>query len=457
MPWTRALARRGSRWLSGASAPQSASVREEARAIAARHLPSALFHVSDIVPDHAMGSWIVEAGTGRKFLDFTTGIGVTNLGHCHPRVVEAIQQQAAKVIHAQQNVFDVSLPVAELCTRLAKVMPDGLDTFLFVNSGSEAAENAVKVARAYTGRPNVIAFTGSYHGRTYGAMALTSSKTVYMAGFSPLMPGVRFAPFPYWASMKHMGLSPEAVGQWALEQVEWVLKTQTAPGETAAMILEPILGEGGFVVPPQGFLEGLREICDRHSILLVFDEVQSGMGRTGQWWAHETLGRARPDMVVFAKGIASGMPMGGIAARPELFSKCTPASLGGTYGGNPIAAAAACATIDAMREEGVLRNAAERGAQLSQRLHALAKKQPSAVLEVRGKGLMMGVEFDPRHKGMASRVAKFAQEEGLLLMTAGAREVVRFLPPLTVNEEEVNQGFDAFERAVARAQGASQP
>jgi len=386
-------------------------------------------------------------------LDFTTGIGVTNTGHCHPRVVRAIQEQAARLVHGQQNVFAANLPLARLCDRLAKVTPTGLDMFLFVNSGSEAVENAVKVARAHTGRQNVVAFQGGYHGRTYGAMALTSSKSVYGVGFGPLMPGVRTTYYPDCLHCPGGGKGRRAGGEccgWWHEQLLWTLKTQTDPSDTAAVIVEPVLGEGGFLTPPAGFFDALRRVCDDRGILLIVDEVQSGAGRTGHWWAHQGLmsEHLRPDIMVFAKGIASGMPLGGIAARPELFAKCPPASLGGTYGGNPVAAAAAVATIDAIEEDGMIENARAMGERLAEGLREVQRQCGDALLDVRGRGLMMAVEFGAGHPGIAGRVARAAAERGVLLMTAGARDIIRFLPPLNVTAAEVDAAVAAFGEAV---------
>jgi len=450
------------------------------------HTPKAVVHFNDLVVSSASGSWLTMAD-GAKYLDMNSGIGVTSTGHCHPRVVEAVQKQAAKVAHAQQNIFGAHEPLVELVDRLLGVVPPHLDRFFFCNSGAEAVDNAVKVARAATGRPNIIAFDGGFHGRTIGAMALTSSKTVYRQGFAPLMPGAFFAPYPYclWCKTQHAGaMSGYHVAPYCepfddpgaraccgtpLEALKWMLKMQTAPSETAAIILEPVLGEGGFLTPPPGFMAALRALCNEHGILLIADEVQSGAARTGSWWGHAQFdgGAMQPDILVFAKGIASGYPMAGLAARGRLFDNLAPGTLGGTYGGNAVAAAAAVATIDVINEEKLAENAAVRGTQLMQGLVSLAQQQP-CIIDVRGRGLMVGVEFGSPHTtqsggvpqpcppGFASAVTKATAKRGVLTMTAGAREAIRFLPPLTVSEEEIALALKVFGEAVAEVAAAHQ-
>jgi 4-aminobutyrate aminotransferase len=278
-----------------------------------------------IVAERAEGAYIYDRD-GTRYLDFTCGIGVTNTGHCHPAVVQAIQEQAAKLLHGQVNII-FHPPLLELAQELRTIVPEPLDCFFFSNSGAEAVEGAVKLARHATGRPNIIVFQGSFHGRTALTMALTTSKTVYRVGYQPLPAGVFVAPYPY---AYRYGWSPEEAEAFCLREVEFLLKTQTAPTETAAILVEPVLGEGGYVVPPPGFLKGLRWICDEHDILLIVDEVQSGFGRTGKWFAIEHFGTP-PDIMIMAKGLASGLPLSGIAARRELMARWIPGSHGGTY------------------------------------------------------------------------------------------------------------------------------
>jgi 4-aminobutyrate aminotransferase len=290
--------------------------------------------IFNFVADRAEGSYIY-TDDGRKFLDFTCGIGVTNTGHCHPKVVEAIREQAGNFIHAQANIV-IHKPMLQLVEELRRITPPSIDSYYFANSGAEALENAVKIARVATGRQNVIVFSGSFHGRSSGTMALTTSKTVYRTGFGPLPSGVFVSPFPYAFRLK---MTEAEASEYALEQLEYLLASQTAPKETAAILIESVLGEGGYVVPPKSFMKGLREICDRHKILLIFDEVQSGFGRTGKWFAFEHF-EVEPDIITAAKGIASGMPLSGVFTSTDLMLKLDVGSIGGTYGGNAVACAA---------------------------------------------------------------------------------------------------------------------
>src|SRR5512141_2480032 len=350
------------------------------------HMSPVWGRIFSFVADRAEGSYIYTSD-GRKLLDFTCGIGVTNTGHCHPKVVEAIREQAGLFVHAQANIV-IHKPMLQLIEELRTIVPPSIDGFFFSNSGAEAVEGAVKLARAATGKQNVIVFSGSFHARTAGTMALTTSKTIYRAGFGPLPSGVFVAPFPY---AFRLGMSDEQASAYALEQLEYLLASQTAPRETAAILIEPVLGEGGYVVPPVSFMKGLREICDRHGILLIFDEVHSGFGRTGKWFALEHFGVV-PDIITAAKGLASGMPLSGVFSRTDLMKKWETGSHGGTYGGNAVACAAGVASIQAMREENMLANAAERGIQLMTGLRKF-QEEYSQIGDVRGKGLMIGTEF----------------------------------------------------------------
>src|SRR5688572_24835955 len=298
------------------------------------HMAPVWTRIFNFVADRAEGSYIY-TDDGRKLLDFTCGIGVTNTGHCHPKVVEAIREQAGLFLHAQANIV-IHKPMLQLIEELRKVVPAELDSFFFANSGAEALENAVKIAKVATGRPNVIVFNGSFHGRTHATMALTTSKTIYRTGFGPLPAGIYVSPFPY---AFHMNMSEEEASQYALEQLEYLLASQTAPKETAAILIETILGEGGYIAPPKSFMKGLREICDKYGIMLILDEVQSGFGRTGKWFAFEHYD-ILPDIMTVAKGIASGMPLSGVFTRTDIMKKLETGSIGGTYGGNAIACAA---------------------------------------------------------------------------------------------------------------------
>ena len=410
------------------------------------HMSPVWGRIFDFVAERAEGSYIYTTD-GRKLLDFTCGIGVTNTGHCHPKVVEAIREQAGNFLHAQANIV-IHKPMLQLIEELRKIVPPSMDGFFFSNSGAEAVEGAVKLARAATGKQNIIVFNGSFHGRTAGTMALTTSKTIYRAGFGPLPSGVFVAPYPY---AFRLGMSEEQASQYALHALEELLLSQTAPKETAAILIEPVLGEGGYVVPPVSFMKGLREIADKNGILLIFDEVQSGFGRTGKWFASEHFGVV-PDIMTVAKGIASGMPLSGVFSRLDLMKKWDVGSHGGTYGGNAVACAAGVATIRAMREEKMIENAAARGVQLMTGLRKLQEEYPQ-IGDVRGLGLMIGTELvDTKgrpDKNLSKALAHASEERDLLLLTCGTYDnTIRWIPPLNVTSEQINDGLEAFGEAL---------
>jgi 4-aminobutyrate aminotransferase len=386
--------------------------------------------------------------TDRRYLDFTAGIGVTSTGHCHPRVVEAAQRQVATLIHGQYTTV-MHQPLRLLTERLSEVLPNGLDSLFFVNSGSEAVEAALRLARHATGRTNVVVFQGSFHGRTIGAASMTTSGTKFRAGFGPLMSGVAVAPFPF---AFRYGWDEATATRFALRELDYVLATQSAPAETAAFVVEPVLGEGGYVPASAEFLAGLRERADRHGILLIVDEVQTGFGRTGRFWGHDHFG-VRPDVLITAKGLASGFPLSAIAAPHDVMSRAWPGSQGGTYGGNAVACAAASATLDVIQDEGLVANAAARGAELADGLRKVAA-DTDGIGDVRGLGLMLASEFvgadgDPDPVA-AARAQQAAAERGLLLLTCGALgNVVRMIPPLVVTPEQVDDALAIWAAAVA--------
>jgi 4-aminobutyrate aminotransferase len=417
------------------------------------HMTPAYSRIFNFVADRAEGSYIYTAD-GRKFLDFTCGIGVTNTGHCHPKVVEAIREQAGSFIHAQANIV-IHKPMLQLIEELRKITPPPIDSYFFANSGAEAVENAVKIARVATGRQNVIVFSGSFHGRSSGTMALTTSKTVYRTGFGPLPSGVFVSPFPYAFRLK---MTEAEASEYALEQLEYLLASQTAPKDTAAILVESVLGEGGYVVPPKSFIKGLREICDRHKIMLILDEVQSGFGRTGRWFAFEHF-EIVPDIITAAKGIASGMPLSGVFTSTDIMLKLDVGSIGGTYGGNVLACAAAVGTIRAMRDENMLANAEERGIQLMTGLRKYQEEYPQ-IGDVRGKGLMIGTEFvaeggrADKAKPLVKEVIHKAEEKGLLLLSCGTYDnTLRWIPPLNVTSDQINDGLRIFGEALKETVG----
>lgn len=414
-----------------------------------QHLSPVWSHYTDLVVDHGEGPYLF-GEDGRRHLDFTSGIGVTNTGHAHPRVVAAAQAQVAKIIHAQANIV-YHRPMLELVDELLQIVPSHLHSFFFSNSGAEAVEASVKLARHATKRTNIIVFQGSFHGRTVGAMSLTMSNTVYRVGYQPLMAGVFVAPYPY---AYRYGWSEEETVAFCLRELRLLLQTQTAPAETAAILIEPVLGEGGYVVPPAAFLDGLQAICREHGILLIMDEVQSGFGRTGKWFAHQHW-NIEPDIMVMAKGIASGFPLSGIAARPELMQRWQTGTHGGTYGGNAVACAAAVATIRTLRDEGMVENAARMGAALMTGLRQLQGSHP-VIGDVRGLGLMVAAEFSSAAGEADAKTAKAVLAEcrarRLLLLSCGPwGNVIRWIPPLMIDEGHLDEGLSIFEEALAAA------
>ena len=385
-----------------------------------------------IVPVRGRGS-VIEDIDGNRFLDFCAGIAVNVTGHCHPRVVAAIQAQAAELLH--YSASDFYLPIyAHLAAELERIAPMHGPTRVFLgNSGTEVVEAAIKLARYATGRQYIVGFLGGFHGRTYGSVSLTASKAKYHAHFGPMLPGIYHVPF----------------GSAGLDELEQRVFHRLVPAnEVAAIVVEPIQGEGGIQVPDAEFLPRLRRICDQHGILLIADEVQSGMGRTGLMWAIQHWD-VEPDVVLTAKGLASGMPIGAMIAKEHLMTWSAGAH-GSTFGGNPVSCAAALATI-ALLEEGLIDNARARGEQMQAALAPLAAAYPNHVREVRGKGLLIGVQFDSGATAAAVEHAAF--ERGLMVLTAGD-DVIRMSPPLVVTEREIATGCRVFAEAVVAVAGS---
>ena len=389
---------------------------------------------------------------GNEFVDFATGIAVTSTGHCHPEVVKAIQEQAAELIHMSGTDFYYE-GMIELAKRLSAVAPmAGPHKFYYGNSGAEAVECAMKLARYHTGRQNFISFFGAFHGRTMGALSLTGSKPQQKRRFAPFVPGVTHVRYPY--AYRGCSGGPQAEEAFALDCARYIedklFKTTLPPEEVAAIIIEPIQGEGGYVVAPANFMQELRRICDRHGILLIVDEVQCGAGRTGKWWAVEHTG-VEPDMVCIAKGIASGMPLGVCMTKAEIMD-WKPGSHASTFGGNPVAIAAALATMDVLEREG-LANAATLGAQMQERMRTWLEKY-SIVGDVRGRGMMIGVEIvkDKQSReavgAWRDRIVELAFERGLLFLGCG-ETTVRLAPSLLLKPEEAAIGLDVLEECIA--------
>ncbi|QDQ98756.1 aspartate aminotransferase family protein [Tomitella fengzijianii] len=404
-----------------------------------------LKQATPVVVDHAEGCWI-HGTDGRRYLDFTAGIGVTSTGHCHPRVVEAARAQVGTVIHAQYTTV-MHKPLLELTDKLGEVLPPGIDSLFYANSGSEAVEAAMRLARMATGRPNIIAFHGGFHGRTVATASMTSSGTKFRSGYAPLMAGVHFAPYP---TAYRYGWDVDTAVDFCLRELDFLFQTVSSPQDTAAMIIEPVLGEGGYIPTPPRFLEGLRERADRHEILLIADEIQSGVGRTGKFWGHQHS-TVVPDIMTIAKGVASGFPISAIAAPTELMSTAWPGSQGGTYGGNAVAAAAAVATLDVVRDEALVDNARDRGASLHAALRGLASAHPR-IGDVRGLGLMQAIEFTAPDGtpdvATGHAVQHAAVDQGLLLLNCGLGNVVRIIPPLVVTDEQIADGAARLSAAI---------
>src|SRR5437016_11881923 len=386
---------------------------DEWLARARAHLSQVLYRYTPLVIDNAKGSYLY-AVDGRRYLDFASGIAVTNLGHGHPVVIEAAKAQLDKVVHT--SVVAHHQPAIQLAERIAALAPGKLEKVFFANSGAEAVEGAIKLARYTTGRSALIAFQGAFHGRTYGALSLTASKSYYRERYEPFLPGVYHAPYPY-PYRNPSGPGEEATLTYVFDFIEEMLDTRVPPRNIAAFIVEPVLGEGGYVVPPAGFMPRLRKLCDQHGILLIADEVQSGYGRTGKMFACEHTAVV-PDIMTLAKSIASGLPLSAVVASSKLMDQWEPAAHGSTFGGNPVACAAGIATLDVIEQEHILANAVTRGAELIRRLRDLQQRTP-AIGEVRGLGLMVGVELVGKggvpDKKLQTKIRQVCLDSGLLV------------------------------------------
>ncbi len=422
-------------------------------------VPAVWGRITNIEVDRGEGSWLITPG-GERYLDYSSGIGVTNTGHAHPRVVAAIQAQAAKLLHGQQNIV-YHEPGLRLYERLAGLMPGGPWGAFLSNSGAEAVEAAVKLARVATGRPVIISFRGGFHGRTAQTMALTTAKDVYRAAFEPLPGSVYHTKFPYCYRAAGGSHAPDAncSCDWEAE-LDLLFHQVIYPNQVAAIIVEPVQGEGGYIVPAPMFMPRLREITREHGILLIADEVQTGFGRTGELFAVQHWG-VEPDILVMAKGIASGMPLSGILARREILDAFTPGTHGGTYGGNVVSCAAALATLDVIEDEDLVANARARGSQLMGGLRELQADHP-AIGDVRGLGCMVAMEFvhpatgdgrvpDP---GFAKRVIAEALDRKLIVLSAGTfGNVTRIIPPLVTTSDEVDRALSVLEDGLRAAGG----
>jgi 4-aminobutyrate aminotransferase len=388
---------------------------------------------------------------GKAYLDFANGIAVTALGHAHPRVTAAIHAQVDRLV-GPVSALGFTGPISRLASELAATFPDPLDSVMFLNSGSEAIEAALKLARRVTGRPGIIAFRGGFHGRTFGAASVTTSNLNYRTGYEPLLPGVYFTTYP--SAYQDFGGDEEAASASALESLRSLFGSVIAPSQVAAVLIEPVQGEGGYVPAPASFLRGLRELCDGHGIMLISDEVQTGFGRTGRMWAFEHAGIV-PDVACVAKAIANGLPLSAIISSRDVQERWGRGAHGSTYGGNPVACAAGIAVLETIREEDLLANARARGAELMTGLGKIAAED-DRIGDIRGPGLMIGVEFvrdratrEPDGT-LPDRLIAACADAGLLVLTCGqSHQVVRWIPPLNVTAAEISEGIEIFGETLA--------
>ena len=402
---------------------------------------------TDLLIERGEGSYLVDVD-GRRYLDFACGIAVTSLGHRHPAVVAAVHRQVDTLWHTSVVTQHVMLTTA--AERLAAVAPAGLDQVFFANSGAEVVEGAIKLARRATGRTAIIGFTGGFHGRTMGALTLTTSKAHYKEGYAPFLPEVYATPYPY--CLRQCAHAPgEPCPIAAGEMLERMFRQVVPPGQVAGIVVEPIQGEGGYIVPPAGFLATLRRLCDEHGILLIADEVQTGMGRTGRWFAveHEAV---TPDILIVAKALGNGLPIGAVVASARVMGAWDPGSHGSTFGGNPVACAAAVAVIDTIERDGLLDRATVIGERIRERA-AGWRAAGHGPADVRGRGAMVGLEFlDAAGRPQTERVSRLrahCQREGMVILSCGLDDnVVRLIPPLTLSDAELDQGLGVLEAAV---------
>ncbi len=415
-------------------------------------------HLSPVLGRYFERSWSHGEGhrlydtSGKAYLDFANGIAVTSLGHRHPAVTAAIHAQVDRLI-GPTGAIGFSEPVARLAGMLADTLPDPIDTVMFLNSGSEAIEAALKLARRVTGRPGFIAFRGGFHGRTFGAASVTTSNINYRTGYEPLLPGVYFAPFP--VAYPDFGGDGPAAARACLAILGSLFESVIAPSQVAAILIEPVQGEGGYNPAPAEFLVGLRALCDEHGILLIADEVQSGYARTGRMWGFEHAGIV-PDVVCIAKAIANGLPLSAIATRRELQERWGRSAHGSTYGGNPVACAAGIAVLQTIETEGLVANAAARGEQLTAGLRRF-QAEDGRIGDVRGPGLMVGVELvkDPLtgepDGALADALVARCADDGLLVLSCGrAHQVIRWIPPIDASAAEIDEGLGIFWEALGK-------
>ncbi len=412
-------------------------------------VPRVIGRYTPVFVDHAEGIYVWDRN-GQRYMDFTSGIAVVNAGHCHPRVVEAIRVQAGKIIHAQQNIL-LHEPMLDAAAELTATLPSTLDQVFWANSGAEAIEGALKLAKIATRRPAVIAMRGAFHGRTHAAMSVTSSRAKVRGHYEPLLSSMYYAPYPYYYRSP-FGSAPAEADDYYLSELNALFDTMVMPDDVAAILVETIAGEGGYLVPSSHWLQEVRNICDEHGILLILDEIQTGVGRTGAMWAFEHFGVV-PDIMTVAKGIASGLPVSAVVANKSIMDKWPPGAHGGTYGANAVGTAAAAETLRVMRDERLPENAAEIGNFLTQGLREIQAKYP-VIGEVRGLGLMLAVEFvdsqgNPNPAAVSQVIASCLAENVLLINCGTYDQAIRVIPPLVIDRQQATEFLTIFENAVA--------
>ncbi len=412
-------------------------------------IPRVIGRYSPVTVDRGEGVYVWDTN-GDRWTDFTSGIAVVNTGHCHPRVVAAIQEQAGKIIHAQLNVF-AHEPVMRAAAALVETLPDRLNQVFWTNSGAEAIEGALKLAKVATRRSAIIAFRGAFHGRSHAAMSVTSSRAKVRGHYEPLLSSIYHAPYPYLFRNPYKGDPADADLRY-FEELEHLFETMVLPDDVAAILVETIAGEGGYMVPTARWFQKVRDLCDRHGILLICDEIQTGMGRTGKMWGFEHFG-IEPDIMCAAKGLASGMPVAAVVSDKTIMDNWAPGAHGGTYGGNAVGTAAAHATLEVMRDERLPERAETMGRILGDGLRAIQADYP-VIGDVRGLGLMLAAEFvtpdgAPNTPAVA-QVIKACQEQKILLLNCGTwDQAIRIVPPLVVDEAQIAAFLDVFRGAVS--------
>jgi 4-aminobutyrate aminotransferase len=412
-------------------------------------IPRVVGRYSPLTVDRGEGIYIWDL-QGNRYMDFTSGIAVANTGHSHPKVVEAIQEQAAKIIHAQQNIL-AHEPMMKAALELTSTLRPRLNQVFWANSGAEAIEGALKLAKVATGRPAIVAFRGAFHGRTHAAMSVTSSRAKVRGHYEPLLSSIYYAPYPNLFRSPYKG-APEDADLRYFDELERLFDTMVMPDDVAAILMETVAGEGGYLFPTKRWVQKVRELCDTHGIMLIMDEIQTGVGRTGKMWGFEHFG-VEPDIITVAKGVGSGMPVSAVVSDKAIMDKWAPGAHGGTYGGNAVCTAAVYATLKVMKEEHIVENSAAMGQRLMDGLRDIQADFP-VIGDVRGLGLMVAVEFvtesgEPNPAAVAQVITSCFDAKVLLINCGTYDEAIRVIPPLVVNKQQIDDFLTIFRGAVA--------